>query len=64
VTIEWKARPKTADIPWVAVVIPNGDVSRRREVVASVAPERTETMTSRLHDARLPHRAPRLVISK
>ena len=37
-TIEWKARPKTADIPWVAVVIPNGDVSRRREVVASVAP--------------------------
>jgi len=38
VTIEWKARPKTADISWVAVVIPNGDVSRRREVVASVAP--------------------------
>ena len=38
VTIAWKARPKTTDIPWVAVVIPNGDVSRRREVVASVAP--------------------------
>jgi len=37
-TIEWKARPKTADISWVAVVIPNGDVSRRREVVASAAP--------------------------
>jgi hypothetical protein len=34
-TIEWKARPKTMDVPWVAVVVPDGDVSRRREVVAS-----------------------------
>jgi hypothetical protein len=35
VTIEWKARPKAADRPWVAVVIPDGDVSRRRDVVAA-----------------------------
>jgi hypothetical protein len=34
-TIEWRARPKTMDVPWVAVVVPDGDVSRRREVVAS-----------------------------
>jgi hypothetical protein len=38
VTIEWKARPKTAGIPWVAVVIPDGDVSGRREVMPSSAP--------------------------
>ena len=32
-TIEWKARPKTAGMPWVAVVIPDGDIARRREVI-------------------------------
>lgn len=32
-TIEWKARPTSKDAAWVAVVIPDGDVSRRREVV-------------------------------
>jgi hypothetical protein len=32
VTVEWKARPESADAPWVAVVVPDGDVSRRREV--------------------------------
>ncbi|HKG96078.1 MAG TPA: glycoside hydrolase family 9 protein [Gemmatimonadaceae bacterium] len=31
-TIEWKARPASKDAAWVAVVIPDGDVSRRREV--------------------------------
>jgi hypothetical protein len=30
-TIEWKARRTAADLPWTAVVIPDGDVSRRRE---------------------------------
>jgi hypothetical protein len=30
-TLEWKTRA-TPDAPWVAVVIPDGDVSRRREV--------------------------------
>ena len=32
VTIEWKGKPKAAGVPWVAVVVPDGDVSRRREV--------------------------------
>lgn len=31
-TIEWKARAVAADAPWVAVVVPDGDVARRREV--------------------------------
>jgi hypothetical protein len=31
-TVEWRARPTAADVPWVAVVVPDGDVSRRREV--------------------------------
>lgn len=35
VTVEWKARPVRADVPWVAVVVPDGDVSRRREVFES-----------------------------
>ena len=30
-TFEWRARRVARDLPWVAVVIPNGDVSRRRE---------------------------------
>ncbi|HEX5830955.1 MAG TPA: glycoside hydrolase family 9 protein, partial [Gemmatimonadaceae bacterium] len=34
VTVEWKGRPESADMPWVAVVVPDGDVSRRREVRA------------------------------
>jgi hypothetical protein len=33
VTLEWKARA-TANAPWVAVVIPDGNVSGRREVLA------------------------------
>jgi hypothetical protein len=32
VTLEWRARPVAAGAPWVAVVIPDGDVARRREV--------------------------------
>ena len=32
ITLEWKGRPTTAGVPWVAVVVPNGDVTRRREV--------------------------------
>jgi hypothetical protein len=30
-TVEWKARRTAADLPWSAVVIPDADVSRRRE---------------------------------
>jgi len=30
--VEWKVRVKDAAVPWVAVVVPDGDVSRRREV--------------------------------
>ncbi|HUQ82884.1 MAG TPA: glycoside hydrolase family 9 protein [Gemmatimonadaceae bacterium] len=33
VSIEWKARIKSAAMPWTAVVIPDGDVARRREVI-------------------------------
>jgi len=32
-TIEWNARRATPDAPWVAVVVPDGDVSRRHEVM-------------------------------
>ncbi|MGQ0647826.1 MAG: glycoside hydrolase family 9 protein [Gemmatimonadaceae bacterium] len=32
VTLEWKVRASTAEAPWIAVVVPDGDVSRRREV--------------------------------
>ena len=31
-TIEWKARPATPGAWWIAVVVPDGDVARRREV--------------------------------
>jgi hypothetical protein len=31
--VEWRGRHVVADAPWVAVVIPDGDVARRREVV-------------------------------
>ena len=30
-TVEWRARRVARDLPWAAVVIPNADVSRRRE---------------------------------
>jgi hypothetical protein len=35
VTVEWKARPTSADAPWVAVVVADGDVSRRRDVTST-----------------------------
>ena len=31
-TIEWRARRGAAGVPWFAVVVPDGDVSRRHEV--------------------------------
>jgi hypothetical protein len=37
-TLVWKARVQSPGSPWVAVVIPDGDLSQRREVV-SPAPE-------------------------
>jgi hypothetical protein len=33
--IEWKGRPGSAEAPWVAVVVPDGDLSRSREVFGS-----------------------------
>ena len=33
VTLEWKARRLDNYAPWVAVVIPNGDIARRREII-------------------------------
>lgn len=36
VTIEWKARRAVGNAPWVAVVIPDGDVARRREILDPV----------------------------
>ena len=35
VTLEWKARQLVRDAPWVAVVTPDRDVTRRREVPGS-----------------------------
>ena len=32
-TVEWRARVVDANAPWFAVVVPDGDVSRRAEVV-------------------------------
>ena len=32
VTLEWRGRPVAPDVRWVAVVIPDGDASRRQEV--------------------------------
>jgi hypothetical protein len=37
-TLEWKARVLSPDGPWIAVVVPDGDLSRRREVGASPPP--------------------------
>jgi hypothetical protein len=31
-TIEWKGRPVSADAPWAAVVVQDGDIARRREL--------------------------------
>jgi hypothetical protein len=36
VTIEWKARRSDAAAPWVGIVVPDGDVARRREVQPSI----------------------------
>ncbi|HLE56653.1 MAG TPA: hypothetical protein VJB15_06170, partial [Rhodothermia bacterium] len=33
--IRWKARIQAANAPWLAVVIPDDDVARRREVLYS-----------------------------
>ncbi len=34
VTVEWKGRARDPNASWTAVVIPDGDVARRREVIA------------------------------
>jgi hypothetical protein len=31
--VQWRARLLSRDEPWVAVVVPDGDVSARQEVV-------------------------------
>ncbi|HSJ07579.1 MAG TPA: glycoside hydrolase family 9 protein [Longimicrobiales bacterium] len=35
--IEWTARMRSPDAPWIAVIIPDGDVSRRLEAYGSLA---------------------------
>lgn len=36
--LEWRARVRTKDAPWVAVVIPNGDVAARLEAAGTAHP--------------------------
>jgi hypothetical protein len=38
-TLEWTARPVSADTPYIAVAVMDGDVSRRRDVVGIKTPE-------------------------
>jgi hypothetical protein len=35
--IQWSATMSSTEAPWVAVVIPDGDVMKRRDVVGSIA---------------------------
>jgi hypothetical protein len=35
VTVEWRCRIADRDSPWVAVVVPDGDLSRRRELMGA-----------------------------
>jgi hypothetical protein len=35
VTVEWRGRIADRDSPWVAVVVPDGDLSRRRELMGA-----------------------------
>jgi len=32
-TVEWRARVSSPDTPWVAVVVPDDDLSQRKEVM-------------------------------
>ena len=34
-TLEWRARIASPDTPWVAVVVPDGDLSLRKEVTGA-----------------------------
>jgi hypothetical protein len=34
-TLEWRTRIASADTPWVAVVIPDDDLSLRKEVIGA-----------------------------
>jgi hypothetical protein len=35
--VEWKARRVAPNAMWVAVVVPDGDLRRRREIVGTLA---------------------------
>jgi hypothetical protein len=35
-TVEWRARPTSSASPWVAVVVPDGELSQSREVFGSM----------------------------
>jgi hypothetical protein len=35
VTLEWRGRITTQETPWVAVVVPDGDLSQRREITGA-----------------------------
>jgi hypothetical protein len=38
-TVEWTTRARSPAEPWIAVVVPDGDLSRRREVSGSTQPK-------------------------
>jgi hypothetical protein len=37
-TFTWRARIVAKDTPWVAVIVPDGDLSQRQELMGSVSP--------------------------
>ncbi|MEK7407710.1 MAG: hypothetical protein AAB225_21745 [Acidobacteriota bacterium] len=47
----WKARMNSLDAPWVAVVIPDGDVGQRREAIGA-RPQRRRQIRPRRHALR------------
>jgi hypothetical protein len=36
VTLKWRGRITEQETPWVAVVVPDGDLSRRQEIMGTV----------------------------
>jgi hypothetical protein len=37
-TVTWKAKPVVVNAPWVVVVVPDGDITQRREIVSASRP--------------------------
>jgi hypothetical protein len=42
-TLEWPVSVSSAHIPWIAVIIPDGDMSRRKEIIESAPESRSST---------------------